>query len=132
MVGYAQLSLWSVPRGTDAPPVDDREAYAQVHPRRLHLISSHSPMQVLRPFPFEAHPVWEKVGQLALLTRNSVELLVISAVIHGTVFGDDCGPVQGRPAIDRGRGRGGWFSMLWTLVGAIWTPLAVEYHLLGG
>lgn len=132
MVGYAQLSRWSVPRGMDAPLVDDREAHAQVHPRCLHLISSHSPMFVLRLFPFETHPVWGKVGRLALLTRNSVGLLVVSVVIHGTVFGDDYGPVQGRLAIDRGRGRGEWFSMLWTLVGAIWTPLAVEYRLLGG
>lgn len=89
-------------------------------------------MFVLRLFPFEAHRVWENVGRSALLTKNIVELLVASAKIHETVFGDDYGPVQGRLATDRGRGRGGWFSMLWTLVGAIWTPLGVEYHLLGG
>jgi hypothetical protein len=116
----------------DAPP-DDREAPVQVHhSRRPHLTSSHPPMFVFRLFPFEARPVWEEVGRLALLVRSSVGLWVTSAAIHGTVVGADYGPVQGRPAIDRGRGRGGWISVRWMLAGAIWMLLAVGYHWLGG
>lgn len=133
MVGCAQLSQLSVLTETDAPP-DDREAQVQVHhPPRPHLIlSSHPPMFVLHLFPFEVHPVWEEVGRLALLVRSSVGLLATSAAIHGTVVGADYGPVQGQPAIDRGRGRGGWISVRWTLARAIWTLLAVGYHWLGG
>lgn len=134
MAGFVQSSQLSVPIETDAPLVGDREARVQVyHPLRIHLITSRYPMFVFRLFPFEAHPVWEEVGRLALLARNSVGLLLTCAAIHGTVVGVDYGPIQGRPAIDRGRGRGGWIWVLWTLLaGAIWTPLAVGYHLLGG
>jgi hypothetical protein len=131
MAGFAQLFRSSVLTEMDAPP-DDREAHVQVHsPLRPHLISSCPPMFVFHLFPFEVHPVWEELGRLALLAQSTVGLWVTFAAIHGTVVGADCGPVQGRPAIDRGRGRGGWISVRWTLAGAIWMLLAVGCHWLG-
>lgn len=131
MVGFAQSSQLFFPTAMDAPLVD-HETHVRVHrPLRLHPKSSRRLTFVFLLLPFGAHPVWEVIGRLALLAMNSVGS-VASVAIHGTGVGDGCGLVQGRPAIDRGRGRGGLISTLWSLAGAIWMPLAVGYHSMGG
>lgn len=131
MVGFAQSSQLFVPTAMDAPLVA-RETHMRAHcPFRLHPKSSRCLTFVFLLLPFGAHSVWEMTGQLALLVMNSAGS-VASVAIHGTGVGDGCGPVQGRPAIDRGRERGGLISMRWSLAGAIWMPLAVEYHSMGG
>ena len=131
MAEFAQWSQLFVPTAMDAPPVD-HATHVRVHsPLRLHPRRSRRLTVVFLLLPFGAHPVWEMIGRLALLAMNSVGS-VASVAFHGTGVGDGCGLVQGRPAIDRGRGRGGWISVRWMLAGAIWMLLAVGYHWLGG
>lgn len=131
MAEFAQSSQLFVPTAMDAPPVDHETHVGVPCPLRLHPRSSRPLAFVFLLLPFGAHLVWEMIGRLGLLTMNSVGS-VASVAIHGTGDGDGCGLVQGRPAIDRGRGRGVLISMLWSLAGAIWMPLAVGYHLMGG